>query len=247
MPEANRSSLHVKLEESRSDLSQQLSVKGDWMSAKSHDDQMKNISSNPHPDDVDALMASELHGMTLQEREIVYEEVHGVDKEMVETPLLLAESLERMKVALEQQVPKLRLFYEHARQINPDYVDSPSFWLQFLRAEYFDAPNAALRLCRFLAGKVEFFGLDALARPIALDEDFDVDDIAWLKTGIIQILPSRDRSGRAVLADFNMQSDFPQPKKIESLVRPRMRRIQFSFVCLYDYFSDHINPTTCGE
>ena len=169
------------------------------------------------PDEVDALLASELNNMSLQERGSIYEEIHGVDREIVETPQLLAESLQLMEAALQQQVPKLRDLYNQARHINPDYVDAQSFWLQFLRAEYFDAPKAALRLCRFLAGKVEFFGTDCLARPITLD-DFDPDDLEWLKSGIQQLLPSRDRSGRIVLGSFNMNPDFPQPVNIDTLV-----------------------------
>jgi len=175
--------------------------------------------STPHPDDVDALLATELNNMTIQEREIVYEEVHGVDKDMVETPDLLVDSFRRMKEAIEDQVPMTqRRFYEQAKQINPTYVDSPSFWLQFLRAEYFDPYRAAIRLCRFLGGKVEFFGWDSLARPITLEQDFDPDDMEWFKLGIMQILPARDRSGRVVMADFNVQVDYPQPKKIETVV-----------------------------
>ena len=176
-------------------------------------------SLNPQPGEVDALLAAELNNMSLQERGSIYEEIHGVDSEIVETPQLLSESLQLMEVALQRQDPKLRDLYKQARQINPDYVDSQALWLQFLRAEYFVASKAALRLCRFLVGKVEFFGPDCLARPITLEDDFDPDDLAWLHSCIIQPLPSRDRSGRVVMGDFNMSPDFPQPVKIETLVR----------------------------
>ena len=174
--------------------------------------------TNPQPDEVDALLASELTNMSFEERGSIYEEIHGVDIEIVETPQLVAEALQLMETALQQQAPRLRELYNQARQINPEYVDSPSFWLQFLRAEYFVAPKAALRLCRFLAGKVEFFGPDTLARPITLD-DFDPDDMLWLKTGIVQLLPSRDRSGRIVFGVFNMSPDYLQPVRIDSVVR----------------------------
>lgn len=177
----------------------------------------EQLDFDPQPDDVDALLVSELNNMSLQERGSIYEEIHGVDSEIVETPQLLAESLQLMEAALQQQVPKLLDLYNQARQLNPDYIDAPSFWLQFLRAEYFDAPKAALRLCRFLAGKVEFFGPGSLARPITLD-DFDPDDLEWLKNGINQLLPSRDRSGRAVIGAFNMSPDVPPPVNIDTLV-----------------------------
>ena len=174
--------------------------------------------SSVDPEEVDALLSSELNSLSLQERGSIYEEIHGVDSEIEETPQLVAESLQLMGAALQLQVPALRDLYNQARQINPDYVDSHSFWLQFLRAEYFVAPKAALKLCRFLAGKVEYFGMDCLARPITLDDDFDPDDLEWLTSGITQLLPSRDRSGRIIIGDFNMNRDFPQPVKIDSLV-----------------------------
>jgi hypothetical protein len=174
--------------------------------------------SSVDPEEVDALLSSELNSLSLQERGSIYEEIHGVDSEIEETPQLVAESLQLMGAALQLQVPALRDLYNQARRINPDYVDSHSFWLQFLRAEYFVAPKAALKLCRFLAGKVEYFGMDCLARPITLDDDFDPDDLEWLTSGITQLLPSRDRSGRIIIGDFNMNRDFPQPVKIDSLV-----------------------------
>ena len=177
--------------------------------------------SSVDPEEVDALLSSELNSLSLQERGSIYEEIHGVDSEIEETPQLVAESLQLMGAALQLQVPALRDLYNQARQINPDYVDSHSFWLQFLRAEYFVAPKAALKLCRFLAGKVEYFGMDCLARPITLDDDFDPDDLEWLTSGITQLLPSRDRSGRIIIGDFNMSRDFPQPVKIDSLVSIR--------------------------
>ena len=177
----------------------------------------EQLDFDPQPDEVDALLVSELNNMSLQERGSIYEEIHGVDSEIVETPQLLAESLQLMEAALQQQVPKLRDLYNQARQINPEYIDAQSFWLQFLRAEYFDAPKAALRLCRFLAGKVEFFGRDCLARPITLD-DFNSDDLKWLKSGINTILPSRDQSGRVVMGAFNISPDFVQPANIDTLV-----------------------------
>ena len=178
----------------------------------------EQLDFSPQPEEVDALLVSELNSMSLQERGSIYEEIHGVDSEIVETPQLLAESLQLMEAALQQQVPKLRDLYNQARQINPDYIDAQSFWLQFLRAEYFDAPKAALRLCRFLEGKVEFFGPGSLARPITLD-DFNSEDLRWLKSGINTILPSRDRSGRVVIGAFNMIPDFKQPENIDTLVR----------------------------
>lgn len=172
-----------------------------------------------NPDEVDALLTAELNEMTFDERETVYEEIHGVEPEIQETEELLEGSLMQMEMAL-QRLPRQhsRECYEKALQINPRYVEDRAFRLMFLRCEYFDPEKAAKRLALFLQGKARFFGEGALARPITLD-DMDEDDMAFLKSGILQIIPSRDRSGRLIMADFNMHPSMPQPKTADNLVR----------------------------
>jgi hypothetical protein len=54
-----------------------------------------------------------------------------------------------------------------------------------------------------MEGEFELFGLKALARPLNLS-DLDPDDEAVLKSGVFQILSERDRTGRAVICDFQM-------------------------------------------
>jgi CBS-domain-containing membrane protein len=155
------------------------------------------------PDDVDALLAKELNQMTFQQRELMYEEIHGVDQIHEETEDFLNARL----AALEQEIRRLpeRELYEQAERISKAYVTDRKFRLMFLRAEYHDPRKAAVRLVRFLEGKVQFFGPETLARNLYLS-DLDDDDFAFLKSGILQLIPVRDRAGRAIFADFNMQS-----------------------------------------
>lgn len=174
---------------------------------------------NVDPDDVDALLTSELNAMSFRERETVYEEIHGVEKDAEETEEFLEEKLELMNQILQRSVHN-RVLYERASTINREYVENRSFRLMFLRSEYYHPENAAERLVRFLEGKIRFFGDDVLARPICLT-DFNEDDMSFLKSGILQIIPARDRSGRVILADFNMDPHSDQPKCIDSLVRVR--------------------------
>lgn len=173
------------------------------------------------PDHVDALLASELNDMTIGERETVYEQIHGVERKLVETAKSRSEALQEMDDKFKSDGVGCRyLFYRRALQENPSYTKDPALWLMFLRAELFDVSSAAIRLEKFLEAKVEFFGASSIARPITIAQDFDADDLKWLESGIQQILPARDRSGRAIMADFNMVSmQDMQPKKIESLVR----------------------------
>ena len=147
---------------------------------------------------MDTLLAAEMNQMSLKERELVYEELHGVDEVIEETPSFINESLQELQRELQDISNKSA--YNQAESMNPEYVQSQEFRLMFLRAERFDAKKAASRLVNFMEGKLEYFGPDSLARPIELT-DLDADDMAFIKSGVMQFLPGRDVAGRAILCD----------------------------------------------
>jgi esterase/lipase superfamily enzyme len=117
-------------------------------------------ADNVDPDDVDALLAKELNQMTFQERELMYEEIHGVDKIHEEPEDFLNSRL----AALEQEIRRLpqRELYEQAERISKAHVTDRKFRLMFLRAEYHDPRKAAVRLVRFLEEIERFFGPETL-------------------------------------------------------------------------------------
>jgi hypothetical protein len=177
----------------------------------------KQLNDRVDPDYVNTMLAAELTEMTFQEREKVYEELHGVDEGTYETEDMLATTLTAMELAL-QQLPN-RAVYDEAKRVNTRYVEDRSFRLMFLRSEYYNAERAASRLVTFLEQKVKFFGEDALARPVYLS-DLNKDDIAVLKSGILQLIPERDQSGRVILSDFNRgPRSVEQPKDSNNYVR----------------------------
>ena len=148
---------------------------------------------------LDKLLVGELNKMSLKERELVYEDVHGVNQLEEETPSFVAEKLEQLD--REIQLISKKPAYDQAWQSNPSYVKDRSFRLSFLRADCFDSRKAATRLVNFMEGKLNYFGPDALTRPIALS-DMDEDDMECLSAGQLQWLGQRDRAGRAVFCDF---------------------------------------------
>jgi hypothetical protein len=147
---------------------------------------------------VENVVAQEINQMTLKEREVVYEELHGVARVVEETPEFVAQRLQALDQALREISSKPA--YDQAESICHEYVNAPKFRLMFLRAEYFDPKKAAIRLVKFMEGKLKYFGPRALARPVFLS-DLDEDDKETVRSGALQILPVRDRSGRAVLCD----------------------------------------------
>ena len=144
---------------------------------------------------LDSMISSELNELSLKEREMAYEKIHGVEKITEETPSFVFQKLE----ALDMEICKIRdkPAYDLAETTNPDYVKDKKFRLMFLRADEFDARKAAKRLVSFMEAKKKHFGEQTLTRSLYLS-DLDQDDIEALKSGVMQVLPVRDRAGRAI-------------------------------------------------
>ena len=160
----------------------------------------------PTPEDdakMEADLAREMFQLTVNEREKVHEEIHGVEQLVEETEEFLNEHLAALDAALQalsssntsSKVLKI------ANTRNPQYLRDRSFQLMFLRADSYDATKAAKRISLFLEEKLELFGLEALTRPI-LWSDLNKDDQEGLKKGYIRLLSVRDQAGRAILGDF---------------------------------------------
>jgi hypothetical protein len=151
----------------------------------------------------ETMLATEMAKLSVSEREEVMHDIHGVtEDEVKETPALVAEKLSE----LDDKVKRIRtvnfpnqavLAYSLAEALSPEYVQDSSLRLMFLRASNFNVDQAAQTLLGHFEKKLELFGPNKLASNITLD-DLDADDMACLSSGQSQILPYRDRSGRAV-------------------------------------------------
>ena len=172
----------------------------------------QHLSSNK---DANAILADALAQMSIQERENAYENTHGVSQVIEETPDMVFQKLAELDTELFKITHKPA--FEMALQINPGYINDQKFRIMFLRAEYFDPRKAATRLVLFLEKKLHYFGRDALARNVHLS-DLDKDDMRMLKSGQMQILPSRDRAGRLIYFDAQ-KSDDRVYKRPENVVR----------------------------
>jgi hypothetical protein len=176
--------------------------------ASLHDsDRSFGLSSLPATD-ADALLAKELNQLTLEQRERVFDDVHGVAKIVEETPIYISERL----VELDEEISrtKRRPAYERALFLSPKHVNDEKFRLMFLRAECFDALKAARRMVKYFEHKLELFGLEKLVKDISLD-DLDQDDRATLDAGALHILPRKDSSGRTVMFTMPKLHQYEQP------------------------------------
>ncbi len=172
---------------------------GHWFGSKIMS-QVKNLLDTPSMDVSSLIINKEMLKYDINERNAIYEEVHGVGNicpdesvpGMVETALY----------NLMQEVKKLpaerQKVYQRSLKTPHSYVHTRAFKLRFLRAELFDPKGAANRLITFLEAAVELFGEYTLQRPIQLT-DFSKKELKVMNTGRVQLLPYRDRGGRRIV------------------------------------------------
>jgi hypothetical protein len=164
------------------------------------------------------MLAEEMNQLSVEEREQVLEDIHGIAR-AVDEPL---DFVENSLMLLEQEVSKTsrnKIAFDLAKFQSKEYVSSEKLRLMFLRAESFDAYNAASRMIRFFDEKHKLFGPDKLTNDIVL-ADLDPDDIGALEKGIYQVLPEKDCAGRKVMCFF---PKLKVARTIQNLVRDDVR------------------------
>ena len=200
-------------------------------------------------DQIDSLVASALTSLTLEEREGVYLEQHGVTEDLKEDPNMVSQRLEELQVHLQKLKQKRHVAttaFELAEATNPGYCQDRTFHLRFLRTENFKSKSAAARMMRFFELKRYLFGDDKLSKTITL-KDLTDDDVHALKQGFFQLLPSRDSAGRVVSIMFPQQQHYKTPESLvgqknSKPISVRNSLLTFVFLsfdsnCRADYFS----------
>jgi hypothetical protein len=149
--------------------------------------------------DAGAILAQELNQLTLKEREELLYDIHGVLELPKEEPDFVASCLQQMDKEISTYSHNDKKAYELAHAQNYEYVSSERLRLKFLRADNFNPRLAAQRLIKFFASKLQLFGPEYLTRDIRLDDLMSEDDNNCIESGLLQLLPLRDRAGRAVI------------------------------------------------
>jgi len=97
-------------------------------------------------------------------------------------------------------------------------VEQREFRLSFLRAERYDIEKAATRVIDYFEEKRRLFGVDNLTTKIKL-KDLDAESKDCLESGQMQLLPERDRAGRAVIVATQKLSDRKRRQDTNSTLR----------------------------
>lgn len=173
----------------------------------------------PNPEDVDDLVSKELMRLTLNDRNSIQEEIHGVNcLALEETPEFIQGSLRKLAFELDEGLPSSETKgYKMSQKFQSTYVNSIDFRLRFLRCELFDPKKAAKRMTFFLEIVLDLFGTYALERSIRLS-DFNKEELKFMRKGRFQWLPFRDRSGRRIAVIFPGQDLQTNPSRIKAKV-----------------------------
>ena len=210
-----------------------------------------NIASNiPHAgNQVDDLISRELLQLSLQDRNAINEEIHGVRTiSPEETPEMLEKELRNMDIAIKKIRNKNA--FVRSQQFPNTYINSPEFRLRFLRADLFDANTAALKMVNFLDLISEVFGDFALRRQIQMS-DFSREEMQIFRVGHQQLLPYRDRSGRRIYSSVGGWGlDVPLVTRVslslESILIEKPCQLFFTIITSLLKASEHVKLFLVG-
>ncbi len=165
-------------------------------------------------------IAKELNALTMQERETILHQLHGVSNDNIieESEDVIAESLINFQILLEEErIKQSNHLLRLAEKQYPNRIKDEDFRLMFLRANNFDIKAAVDRLLAHLEMQQLLFGEEKVGKKITLN-DLTAGDIQALENGHFQILPEKDRAGRLVAFD-SIQHRKEADYEPDSLVR----------------------------
>ena len=175
-------------------------------------------SKDPSPEMAYALLAQELNNLSIQERDTILADVHGISQPIEETAELVQKALTHLDRELDKI--KTKLAFSQAKKESPNFVNDVNFRLKFLRAHGFREKDAAACMVSFFEAKLDLFGPNRLTREILLD-DLDEEDMDLMKRGGFQILPESDQSNRVVVSHWPIvhnEKDFPIRVQVNAFV-----------------------------
>ena len=172
-------------------------------------------------EEAEKVISEGMTNMSMNERENVLHDLHGVSSIHQEDPDMVAKCIQEMNEVLARKSSSNNnnnnnssnhsLAFHYAWTNHREYVQS--LFMMFLRCYHFQVEEASNRLMKHFEMKSELFGLDKVGRHIMID-DFSDDDLKCLRQGPYQILPVRDRAGRVVFVTVFYQQVYKQKENL---------------------------------
>jgi hypothetical protein len=158
----------------------------------------QRTTTHTHKDkeEFDKYLAASMNKLSVRDREISLEEVHGIAKANPEYPISLEANLDELDKHLISIKPGT--VYETAELMDVSYVSRRDLRLMFLRGNRYDPKAGAEQMLKFFDLKQTLFGSDKLTTDISLN-DLESGVKECLRGGFFQILPEKDRAGRTMI------------------------------------------------
>lgn len=191
-------------------------------------------------DESDRIQAQAMKSLPTAKRVKIIEEVHGVSHPIEENPEFIAEKLAALDSEIIIQKTKA---YELALKQNQSFVEDSDFRLMFLRCEGFVPNAAANKMMKYFKLKLKYFGEEKVTKNINF-LDLSKDDIRSLESGAIQVLPEKDRSGRAVVVVLPRMWNHHEQAP-ENIVSTSALFVGIHSYCSYFFILDRCEHFTC--
>jgi len=188
-------------------------------------------SATTKSESIDMMLAKELNKLSFKEREVISEEIHGIAVKHVaeETTTIRSKAFQDLDTELKKLcetkggVGEMAHAFHRSQELfgsshdQGTYLNTKIIRIMFIRCDRFDCKKAAERICRFANLMYNLYGDNGLERLAKLS-DLDDKEMAVMKQGHCQVLPSRDRSGRRIYAFFSSDTWDAVPHKTKCRV-----------------------------
>ena len=207
--------------------------------------QISDDDELPSEESVDALLAREMAQLSMEQREEINFELHGINSQQEETSISIQKGLAALSQVLVEQEqeavanPKSPLAtsmsaYLMAKVKDREYVEAEQFRLLFLRKTRWNIPEAASEIYKHFTIKLELFRDELLSQDI-LFSDLGEREQKIVYSGYVLMLAERDRAGRSVvimspLALMVAEADLPEADPLE-VIESRSRVVWYMSLC----------------
>lgn len=160
----------------------------------------------------------DMAALTVQEREILSEDIHGITEGGVtkqETKELIHEKIAALKECLEHTLPQTvqRGAWDRARYLRPSLEHDRDHYLKFLRAKQYDVFDAATLLLRYYESQKVLWGDERFLIQRVTWDDLSAESQAMVRRGVVIPLPKNRESGATLLrvnyvrvAEYSMEN-----------------------------------------
>lgn len=163
-------------------------------------------------------LAQEITAMTLEEREAIHHDIHGVPQDVVEeTEDMVNQKIAEMKECFRNMpVSTARAAWDRASYLHPSMADDRDLYLLFLRAMRFKPFQAATRMLKYFEAKRAIWGDDLLIHRISY-QDLTTEEQEMALSGWYRLFRTSEKSdsvGRGIAFMQLTQWEASKPKAL---------------------------------